>query len=491
MYHINVLLMAKRLFTKRLSGVMAGFIHGYLVYIAILSSLNSFHDLEAMSSKPFLLTLTVGEENYYLSSVWEKHVGKATALTVTLTNCKVFWKKSVSVEELLTVKPSYMDVEDYLSLTEQTFSGLPNEHNEEVCCTIEDSYGGGVRDSSKILKWSLALEKGNKFALGHLDLVPLKEQATVAEWSNWLKLWRDEQEENMRIRKDLNVLQNTNHLLHQQLDALVKEKDDMELLMVHKFKDLLNSKKRKIKKLMKVRVVSTETSDSSIASKPPDEVVKIQARTKSKRVGQHSPAISSIDSKCHINRTLTGCSQDQRGVVSLSAGKSRHPNPNDILQDTTHDEKIAEHPSSRTKKSSPPLHSDKPHTDSSPILDSHSFRASKARIQTSIQRLLNFDDSPTKEPESLKPTRTRAKQTPPKRPSSGPADTSPDLFAASRPDTSPDLFPKRKDPAMSTNPAPKRKHSAISADLSPELFPKRTKTPISFRSYARTILHSP
>ncbi|KAK9763640.1 hypothetical protein K7432_009494 [Basidiobolus ranarum] len=297
--------------------------------------------------------------------------------------------------------------------------------------------------------------------------------------------------ENERIQKEFSTLNSTNKLLHQQLENLVRDKNEMELIMVHKFKDILNAKKRKIRKLLKVKEVRpSETQSTGIeATKlvPPS-----RSNTSKPNLGR---AISEKKNLVPIPRIDQGVSADnnipnanKHHTPPNETHPSKHIPPSKEVCEVVSVEGDRENLTRRlhATHSYPSLPSnskkvprlERAQSDSSPIINLHTFLASKVQIQTSIQRLLNFDDSPTKEPveEPLLHVVDVCKSTPEKK-----TPQSPELFR-SYSDISPDLFPKRN---------PKRD---LSTDTSPELFPKRSKpskSPVTFRSFSHRVLRSP
>ncbi|CAG8555560.1 9571_t:CDS:2 [Funneliformis mosseae] len=175
---------------------------------------------------------------------------------LAVTDCKSFWTRNVTIIDLKGTKPdSIRDTQKFCEATQAALSGRDKYENQKLSCQIT------VHESNAkfIWKWSMqqtgASAMALQFTLGNISLFPVSQFETVKMWQEWTDYFIEERNQLIKSKNvydiRVNDLEQFRDQMQEKIEVMTIEKIRNQELLIEKFKKVLNTKKKKVKRLMK------------------------------------------------------------------------------------------------------------------------------------------------------------------------------------------------------------------------------------------------
>ncbi|CAG8433135.1 7793_t:CDS:2 [Ambispora gerdemannii] len=199
---------------------------------------------------------------YYLRTKWlgsidlETDIEKKPVCDLSVTDCRSFWQREVG--DLRRGKPSGItETSQFLEATHAVLSGKEFFNEFRLSCQVTSG------TSTVTLKWSWRVEDPGEdpmlalpMTLGSIGLILVSENECFKLWPEWLDfLLEDRTQYQLRceaLEMRVTDLEKIHDLTEQKMNKMAEDKLTSETILLENFRDLLNSKKKKIKSLLKL-----------------------------------------------------------------------------------------------------------------------------------------------------------------------------------------------------------------------------------------------
>ncbi|CAG8562944.1 1270_t:CDS:2, partial [Gigaspora margarita] len=187
---------------------------------------------------------------------------------LTITDCKSFWTTTLTISDLKQTKPSGIpDVSKFCGATQASLSGQEEYESYKLSCRVSVS----EKYARFAWRWSIPSSSNAptvQFNIGNATLSSVSQFENVKMWQEWMDFFINERKQFMTkstaIETRLSELTTIRGKMQEKIEILVAEKVNHETILMEKFKQVLNAKKKKIKKLTK----ALNTSGKIVLSQP-------------------------------------------------------------------------------------------------------------------------------------------------------------------------------------------------------------------------------
>ncbi|CAB4385060.1 unnamed protein product [Rhizophagus irregularis] len=206
------------------------------------------------------------EKIFYVRSNWKVNpfkdlLGRDEKIIcdLSLTDCKSFWARNVTLLDLKNTKPDNIrNPKDFCEATQAALSGNDKYGNQKLSCNII------VNEQHAKITWNWSMQQTGKskstmelqFTLGSISLNPVSQFETIKMWQEWMDFFIEERNQLLKskITYELRVndLEEIKGQMQEKIESITDEKIHNQTLLIEKFKKVMNTKKKKVKKLMKV-----------------------------------------------------------------------------------------------------------------------------------------------------------------------------------------------------------------------------------------------
>ncbi|KAJ3055809.1 hypothetical protein HK097_009113 [Rhizophlyctis rosea] len=206
----------------------------------------------SFSSFPDPISPDTDEPTVYVSCDW-REPGADIAVEITVTDGENVWQRTVAKFELIRQKPADFGETEYLEATRAALAGVHDPKGQETKCEINRN------DFTAELAWFLIPESEILFKLGSLDLTRLPPDEAPTLWMSWIDDLTKERNSTLdrceRLESKVKDLQDQrNKVLKMHEEWVHEKKEQVDRVIFKKFKEVLNTKKAKIRELMAANV---------------------------------------------------------------------------------------------------------------------------------------------------------------------------------------------------------------------------------------------
>ncbi|CAG8536405.1 12190_t:CDS:2 [Ambispora leptoticha] len=315
-----------------------------------------------MSNETFFSHLSVSPPNkltkYYLRTKWlgsvdlEMDVEKKPVCGLVVTDCRSFWQREVTVGDLRHGRPSSItETSQFLEATYAVLSGKEFFNEFRLSCQVIP------RTSTVTLKWSWRIEDTGEdpmlalpVTLGSVDLIAVPEDRCIKFWTEWLDFLLDDRTQYQSKCEALEMrvtdLEKMRDLTEQKMDKMAEDKLTSETILLENFKDLLNSKKRKIKSLLKLlekngvvqRQAGSEDDNQSVASGMSFEMMDVEDEEEEYQEESNSPPLigksATPITRSKQRRIYYGEEPQEKMETPSPSAKMRNDQAADVAEDS-------------------------------------------------------------------------------------------------------------------------------------------------------------
>ncbi|GBB86354.1 hypothetical protein RclHR1_12780008 [Rhizophagus clarus] len=206
------------------------------------------------------------EKIFYIRSNWKVNPFKdllgrddKVICDLSLTDCKSFWTRNVTLMDLKNTKPDNVrNAKDFCEATQAALSGNDKYGNQKLTCNID------VNENYAKITWNWSMLQTGKskssmelqFTLGTISLYPVSQFETIKMWQEWMDFFIEERNQLLKSKityeTRVNDLEEIKKQMQEKIESITDEKINSQTLLIEKFKKVMNTKKKKVKKLMKV-----------------------------------------------------------------------------------------------------------------------------------------------------------------------------------------------------------------------------------------------
>ncbi|RIA95767.1 hypothetical protein C1645_802809 [Glomus cerebriforme] len=204
------------------------------------------------------------EKIFYVRSNWKVDPFKdllgrdeKVICDLSITDCKSFWTRNVKLIDFKNTKPDNIrNPKDFCEATQAALSGRDKYGDQKLSCQI------AINESHAKLTWNWSMQQAGistmalQFTLGSISLHPVSQFETIKMWQEWIDFFIEERNQLIKSKNTyeirVNDLEEIKNHMQDKIESITDEKINNQALLIEKFKKVLNTKKKKVKKLMKV-----------------------------------------------------------------------------------------------------------------------------------------------------------------------------------------------------------------------------------------------